>query len=55
MLQQQVEGCLPLEDTDVCLQCLMLRMQGFADAHQVTYPYMFLCFPLMHAPTHGAV
>lgn len=35
MLQKQVEGCQPLEDSDVCLQCLMLRMQGFADAHQV--------------------
>ncbi len=35
MLQEQVEGCEPLEDADICLQCLMSRMQGFADAHQV--------------------
>ncbi len=35
MLQEQVEGCEPLEDADLCLQCLVSRMQGFADAHQV--------------------
>ena len=35
MLQEQVGGCEPLEDADICLQCLMSRMQGFADAHQV--------------------
>lgn len=27
MLQQQVDGCEPLEDSDVCLQCLTSRMQ----------------------------
>ena len=35
MLQEQVKGCEPLEDADLCLQCLVSRMQGFADAHQV--------------------
>ena len=35
MLQQQVEGCEALQDADLCVQCLVLRMQGFADAHQV--------------------
>ena len=27
MLQQQVDGCEALEDSDVCLQCLTSRMQ----------------------------
>ena len=35
MLQERVEGCEALEDADLCLQCLVSRMQGFADAHQV--------------------
>ena len=38
MLQQQVQGCAPLEDADLCIQCLVARMQGFADAHQVLCP-----------------
>jgi len=36
MLQQHVAGCEPLEDADICVQCLMSRMQGYADAHQGT-------------------
>ncbi len=47
MLQEQVEGCEPLEDADICLQCLMSRMQGFADAHQVLRTVPTSLLPIM--------